>query len=67
MGKMVRKFDILISCPSDVQKELDVIRGIVDNFNSTIDDTNDVILRTKHWETDSYAQSGGSPQDLLNE
>lgn len=66
MGKMVRKFDILISCPSDIQEELNVIREVVDNFNATIGDANNTFLYIKHWTTHSYTESGGTPQDLCN-
>lgn len=66
MGKMVRKFDVLISCPTDIQEEINIIREVVDNFNATIGDANNAFLYTKHWSTHSYTESGGTPQDLLN-
>lgn len=36
-------------------------------FNTQFSDALEISIRTKHWRKNSYAQSGGKPQALLNE
>ena len=64
--RQVTNFDLLVSCPSDVKEELEIIRDTVDSFNRMYGAINNAHILVKHWSTDSYPQSGGSPQDLLN-
>ena len=59
-------YNLLISCPSDVVKYVNVIKECVESFNHTIGDLNKSIILPKHWSTDSYPQSGDYPQELLN-
>lgn len=59
-------YDLLISCPSDVESFVDVIKGCVETFNHTIGIVNNAAILTKHWRTDSYPQSGEKPQEILN-
>lgn len=67
MAKNVVLYDILISCPGDVKEEINIINSVVERFNQQFADALGISLRTKHWSKSSYAQSGGKPQDLLNE
>ncbi|WP_047984055.1 hypothetical protein [Ornithinibacillus californiensis] len=66
MPRNVTQFDLLISCPSDVKEELEIIKGTVADFNRMYGAANNTLIVTKHWSTDSYPQSGGKPQNLLN-
>ncbi|MBO3790249.1 hypothetical protein J5M77_07385 [Bacillus amyloliquefaciens] len=63
----MRIVDLLISCPSDVTEEVEVIEKTVNEFNKKVGRKNNIIIMTKHWSKDSYPQSGGRPQDLLNQ
>ena len=67
MPRNVIQYDLLISCPGDIDEELSLINKAVDNFNALYSDTLGIFIRTKHWSKNSYAQSGGKPQKLLNE
>lgn len=67
MPKNITQYDLLISCPGDIQSELPIISDAIKAFNDTYSDVLGISLRTKHWTRNSYAQSGGKPQDLLNE
>lgn len=67
MAKMIEQFDVLISCPSDLQDLVDSINGAVDKFNETYTNYLGIQLKTRYWKTDSYPKSGGRPQGLLNE
>lgn len=59
-------YDMLISCPGDVLDYINTINEVVRSFNSTIGRVNNLQIDCRHWSTDSYAQSGGRPQELLN-
>ncbi len=67
MAKTVTQYDLLISCPGDIQSEIGIIKQVVEDFNERYSDTLGISLRARHWKKSSYAQSGGKPQSLLNE
>ncbi|MBN2878389.1 MAG: hypothetical protein JXN65_02055 [Clostridia bacterium] len=66
MSKETTTYNLLISCPNDVQEEVKKVYEKVDVFNRTIGNNLNIRIDSKHWKRDSYPQSGGSPQDLLN-
>ena len=66
MAKMKTEYDLLISCPGDVEGEVKIIERIVKKFNDTYSDILSIRLNTKHWSNSSYNQSGGKAQALLN-
>lgn len=67
MPKNVVQYDLLISCPGDIENEIRIIEDAVSQFNTQFSDALGISVRTKHWHKNSYAQSGGKPQTLLNE
>lgn len=67
MPKNVVQYNLLISCPGDITTEISIIKDAVSQFNNQFSDTLGISVRTKHWHKNSYAQSGGKPQALLNE
>lgn len=67
MPKNVVQYDLLISCPGDITSEIKIIEDVVSQFNTQFSDILGISVRTKHWRKNSYAQSGGKPQALLNE
>lgn len=67
MPKNITQYDLLISCPGDIQSEIKLIEQAVEEFNERYSDTLGIAIRTRHWRKSSYAQSGGKPQALLNE
>ncbi|WDI23841.1 hypothetical protein PUW21_12570 [Bacillus subtilis] len=67
MPKSVTQYDLLISCPSDVVDEINIIKETVEEFNRMYGNPNNAFINIKHWSKDSYPQSGGKPQDILNE
>lgn len=66
MPKNVVQYDLLISCPGDIKNEIKIIDDAVSQFNTQFSDVLGISIRTKHWRKNSYAQSGGKPQALLN-
>ena len=67
MPQNVTQYDLLISCPGDIQEEIKIINHTVQKFNDQFSDTLGISIRTRHWGKNSYPQSGGNPQELLNE
>ena len=67
MPQNVTQYDLLISCPGDIKEEIEVINRTVQKFNDQFSDTLGISIRTWHWSKNSYPQSGGKPQALLNE
>lgn len=67
MPRPTTTYDILLSCPGDVQEELRILKEVVDDFNRTSGARMGINLSIRHWSTDSFAQTGGEPQKLLNE
>ena len=66
MAKKVAQYDLLISCPGDIEDEISIINKVVKQFNEQFSDVLDINVRTKHWTKNSYPESGGEPQKLLN-
>lgn len=66
MPTEITRYDIVLSCPTDVESEKEIIQSVIEDFNRTIGNNLNIILNLKHWSTDSYAQSGGAAQELLN-
>ena len=67
MPQNVTQYDLLISCPGDIKEEIEIINRTVQKFNDQFSDTLGISIRTRHWRKNSYPQSGGKPQALLNE
>ena len=66
MAKDVTRYDLLISCPGDIQEELHIIDEVITQFNEQFSDTIQVMIRSKHWSKSSFSESGDKPQKLLN-
>ena len=66
MARTTVTYDLLISCPEDINDEIEIIREVVDTFNKIYGDINNIRIEARHWSRDSYPQSGGKPQELLN-
>ncbi len=66
MPRQIVEYSLLISCPGDVVEEIKIINDVINKFNSMYTDTLGLRVRVKHWSTDSYAESGAKPQQLLN-
>ena len=67
MAQNVTLYNLLISCPGDIKKEVTLIEAAVDEFNELYAEILGITIKTRHWSKSSYAQSGGKPQALLNE
>lgn len=59
-------YDILVSCPSDVKQYIIYVKEAISKFNNGYGKEHGVGLRTLYWEDDSFSESGGIAQELLN-
>ena len=66
MANNVKMYDMLISCPGDVENAIKIVEEVIENFNQQFIDTLGLGVRTRYWKKSAYAQSGGNPQELLN-
>lgn len=66
MSKIIEQYDLLISCPSDVKQELEIVCEAIETFNNSLGAANSVIIKPRHWSTDSFPQAGDSPQGIIN-
>ena len=47
MANDVRMYDMLISCPGDVEVAVDIIKDVIDNFNQQYMDTLGIGIRRR--------------------
>lgn len=62
----ITAYDLLISCPGDVDKYVNIVKECIDKYNRLLGRINNAEIVGRHWSTDSYSQSGDKPQELLN-
>ena len=67
MSKTKTSYEILLSCPGDLNDQIDIVRRCINRFNETVGRQNNVVLELKHWSTSSYPKSGQSGQETLNQ
>lgn len=56
----------MISCPSDVQKELEVVINTIDEINKTVGEENGINIKCLYWKSNSRPDSGDSGQNIIN-
>ena len=66
MPKTITQYDLLISCPSDVKQELEIVNDTIKTFNNFLGAANGVAIMPRHWSTDSYPEAGDVPQKIIN-
>lgn len=58
---------ILISCPSDVQKEIQSIKEVIEEINQQTIARNRICFQVKHWSRDVDTEIGQEAQQYINE
>lgn len=67
MPRKLTEYNLLFSCPGDAYKECyPAVSAAVDDFNRYAKSNLSISANLTHWTKDSYPQSGGKPQALLN-
>lgn len=49
MAQNVTLYNLLISCPGDIKKEVTLIEAAVDEFNELYAETLGITIKTRHW------------------
>lgn len=57
---------LMISCPSDVKTEIEIINRVVENINDSIGISMDIFVKTLHWSKNVMPGAGDYPQSLIN-
>jgi hypothetical protein len=66
MSSWVKQYMILLSAPSDVIEEMQVIHECIDEFNRVDGVNRSINLLPQYWKEDSYPGHGKEPQAILN-
>ncbi len=66
MSNTITQYELLISCPGDVKKEVEIIQEAVQKFNSTFSETLGITIQERHWSKDAYPATSGKAQEILN-
>src|ERR1043166_3123927 len=61
-----RAIQILLAGPSDVKKELQAIREVIEDWNAAHSRTEKIILQAIHWDSHAFPQMGDRPQGVIN-
>lgn len=57
---------LMISCPSDIKTEIEIINRVVENINDSIGISMDIFVKTLHWSKNVMPEAGDYPQSLIN-
>ena len=57
---------LMISCPSDVKTEVQLINKVVENINDSIGVSMDVFIKTLYWAKNVMPEAGDYPQSIIN-
>lgn len=66
MLKYQKKYSVLISCPTDIKEEIDIINEVVNEWNGINSKKLNCIVTVSHWSVDSYPEIGERAQQLVN-
>ncbi len=66
MPVSITRYNILLSSPGDAKPLVDIAKKTIEAINHDHSEYTGIELHTKHWGSDSSADSGAEPQALLN-
>jgi len=66
MPKTATVYDMLISCPGDVSRFVEILENAVSKFNNFYGRENNIVLRTISWTNNAFPQFGAHPQKILD-
>ncbi|SHJ26080.1 hypothetical protein SAMN04488096_1243 [Mesonia phycicola] len=65
--KEIKEINLFISCPGDIQDELNSIEVIVKEINKTIGKISNFVIQIVHWNEDTYTDIGEDGQEIIND
>ena len=57
---------LMISCPSDVKTEIEIINRVVDNINDSIGFSMNIFVKTLYWSKNVMPEAGEYLHDKMN-
>lgn len=66
MPKSTLLYKLLISCPSDIENEINIIKNIIQNFNKILGDAINTKIEISYWKDDIIPQMGEDGQSIIN-
>jgi hypothetical protein len=66
MRNDTRIIEILLAGPSDVQREIQVARNVIEAWNAAHSRSQNTILQAIHWDTHAFPEIGNRPQGIIN-
>lgn len=66
MFKKMSVCRLMISCPSDVETEVEIINRVVEHINDSIGISMDVFVKTLYWSKNVTPEAGEYPQSIIN-
>lgn len=67
MPTMIKVYDLLISCPSDIAPFVSQLETAINYFNNHYGRNNKIGIRSVYWSEDTYSTMGKAPQDIINQ
>lgn len=64
---VIKRYNVLLSAPSDVAQYLDNVKNAIEKFNRELMCVCGTYFVTKHWKSDTFPDTGKSAQDIINE
>lgn len=64
---VLKRYNILLSAPSDVAQYLENVKNAIDKFNRELMYDCGICFATKFWKSDTFPNMGKSAQDIINE
>jgi hypothetical protein len=66
MRNNARAIEILLAGPSDVKREIQVARNVIDAWNAAHSHTENTVLQAIYWDTHAFPEIGDRPQGVIN-
>ncbi len=66
MRKNAHAIEILLAGPSDVKRELQVARDVIEAWNAAHSHTENTLLQAVYWDTHAFPEIGDRPQGVIN-
>ncbi|MDD3287067.1 MAG: hypothetical protein PHI14_06180 [Bacteroidales bacterium] len=62
----IKKFRVFLASPSDVPNERNIVKKVIDEFNSTYSNDMDCYIQLLNWENNTFPSFGDYPQKVIN-
>ena len=66
MRNDTRIIEILLAGPSDVKREIQIARNVIEAWNAAYSHSENIILQAIHWDTHAFPEIGDRPQGIIN-